>query len=146
MSQAAKQADVMVPVIEGPTILQGDKWTDHTILDEWKNKISSVIITKRDLVQKSDQLRRQLGTVAFLCDIRGGEGSILVCDTPQGMAAMKLQLFLDAIERKYTTNPIPPEATADIDQRMETETAMLIAGITDKSNPFHRVSLCNNLR
>lgn len=144
MRRAAKQADVMVPVIAGPTIVQGNKWAEHTIRDEWSTKISSVIITKRDLVSNLILLRRQLPTVASKCGLPRRHDCVLFCDTPQGMAAMKLQLFLDAIERKYATNPIPLEATANTDQRLQQETAILIAGITDKSNPFHRVGLCSS--
>ena len=141
MDRAAKQADVMVPVIAGPTIISGNRWAEHTVRSNWSTRISSVIITKRDLVQNLDRLERQLPVIAIKCEIPGRTDCILCCDTPQGMAAMKLQLFLDAIEHKYATNPIPPEATADMDQRLQQETAILIAGITDKSNPFHRVSL-----
>lgn len=144
MTRAARQADVMVPVIAGPTIGPDGQWAKHTIRSEWSTKISSVIITKRDLVKSLPQLNRYLPAVANKCDIPGRNDCILLCNTLQGMEAMQLQLLLDAIERKYAENPIPPEATAETDERLQEETAMVIAGITDKSNPFHRVSLCNN--
>ena len=140
MDRAARQADVMVPVIAGPTIVQTTKWAEHTIRSEWRNKISSVIITKRDLVARLGMLRRHIPVIASVCDIPDNPDCILLCDTPQGMAAMKLQLFLDEIERRYATDPIPL-ATAEVDQRLQNETAILIAGITDESNPFHRVRL-----
>ena len=85
-------------------------------------------------------LRRHLPVIASKCDIPNGQDCILLCDTPQGMAAMKLQLFLDEIERKYAADPIPL-ATAEVDERLQNETAILIAGITDESSPFHRVRL-----
>lgn len=144
MTRAARQADVMVPVIAGPTILQGKQWAEHIIRSEWSTKISSVIITKRDLVRSLPLLRRHFPAIASKCDLPGRDDCILLCDTPEGMAAMQLQLLLDAIERKYATDPIPPEATAETDERLREETAIVVAGITDKSNPFHRVSLWNN--
>ena len=141
MARAARQADVMVPVIAGPSILNDKQWTEHIIRSEWSTKISSVIITKRDLVKSLPLLRRHLPVIASRCDLPGRDDCVLLCDTPEGMAAMQLQLLLDAIERKYAMDPIPPEATAEIDKRLQQETAVVIAGITDKSNPFHRVSL-----
>jgi hypothetical protein len=139
MARAARQADVMVPVIAGPTIQQGDKWVQHTIRSEWSTKISSVIITKRDLIAESIPL--ELSLIASKCEIPADrQGSILLCDTPEGMAAMQLQLLLDEIERKYIAKPISPEATAESDQRLQHETAKIIAGISDANGPLHRVS------
>ena len=144
MTRAARQADVMVPVIAGPTIIQGKQWAEHIIRTEWSTKISSVIITKRDLVGRLPLLRNQLPVIARKCELPGRDDCILLCDTPEGMAAMQLQLLLDEIERKYATDPIPPEATAEIDKRLQQEIAVVMAGITDKLNPFHRVSPRNN--
>src|SRR5258708_1636437 len=138
MRLAAGQADVMVPVIAGRTIEQGDNWARYIIRDEWKLKISSVIITMRDLVADSSLV--ELPLIAAKCAIPGRENCVLLCDTPQGMAAMQLQLFLDEIERKYAANPISPDATAETDQRMHQEAAKIITGITDAAGPFHRVS------
>jgi len=144
MRRAAKQADVIVPVIAGPTIARTRKWTEAIIRPEWKRKISAVIITKRDLIRDRAHVRRYIPDVATNCNLRGREDCILLCDTPQGMAAMQLQLLLDAIERNYAANPIPPEATAETNNCLQQEVAIVIAGITDKLNPFHRVSLYNN--
>ena len=137
MIRAARQADVVVPVIAIPAVIPGKKWSKCIIRPEWSTKISSVIISKRDLVGSSPSLR----AIAKVCGIPGREDSILLCDVPQGTAAMQLYLLLDAIERKYATDPILPEATAELDKRLQQETAILIAGITDESNPFHRVRL-----
>jgi len=145
MRLAAKQADVMVPVIAGPTIIKDENWAKHTIRSDWDSKISSVIITKRDLIRNMGQYDRRIPAVATRCKIQQDrKDCILLCDTPQGMAAMQLQLLLDEIERKYATDPIPPEATAETNNHLQQEIAIVIAGITDESNPFHRVSLCNN--
>lgn len=142
MRRAARQADVIVPVIAGDTIGHSETWAEHIIRAEWNQKIKSVLITKRDLISRLDTLRRYLPIVVGQCGPLGLE-DCLTCDTPQGMAAMRLQHLLDNIERKYAKNPIPPEATAENNDDLKEEIADVIAGLTDQSNPFHRVSLCN---
>ena len=136
-----RQADVVVPVIAGPTIGEGGEWAEHLIRPEWSTKISSVIVTKRDAVHRLEQLLENLPTVASICEIPDHEGRILLCDTPEGMAAMQLRLLLDNIQRKHAAEPIHP---GKIDKRLQEETAIVIAGITDPSSDFHRVSLCDN--
>lgn len=143
MRRAARQADVVVPVIAGPTIVGSTKWATHTIRSEWSTKISSVIITKRDLIRKWSQFKRQIPQVAQKCEIPGREHCILVCDTLQGMATMRLQLLLDSIELN-APDPIPPTATAETNNYLRQETEIVIAGINNDSNPYHRVSLCSN--
>ena len=136
MIRAARQADIVVPVIADST--KNEQWAEHINRSEWITKISPIIITKQD---QGGNLPLHLPGIASKCGIPGREDSILLCDTAQGMAAMQLHLLLDAIERKYAADPISPEATAETDQRLQQETAILIAGITNESNQFHRVSL-----
>jgi hypothetical protein len=138
MTRAARQADVMVPVIAGPTILQSKSWTKHIIRPEWSTKIASVIITKRDLV--SNTARLQIPAIAKMCEIPDRYDSILVCDTPQGMAAMQLQLRLDEIDCKYADDPILPNATAQTDHRLGQEIKGIIPELIDEAGSLYRVS------
>lgn len=140
MTRAARQADVVVPVIAGPTIGEGDQWAEHIIRSEWSTKISSVIVTKRDQVHRLHVLQEELPNIASRCEIPGHEDCILFCDTLEGMAAMQLKLLLDKIERKHAAVPIKPDK---IDKRLQEETAIVVAGITDKDSAFRPVSLCN---
>jgi len=136
MSRAALQADVVVPVIAGPTIEWGESWSQHIIRSEWKTKISSVLITMQDLVDNPQRL--QLATVAKMCEIPGRYDCILLCDTLQGMAAMQLQLLLEEIDRKYADNPILRNATAKTDHRLGQEIEGIIAELTNGGS-LHRV-------
>ena len=137
MARAAQQADVMVPVIAGPAIEDGPSWSQHIIRSEWSTKISSVLITMRDLVDNTESL--ELPAIARMCEIPGRGDCILLCDTPQGMAAMRVQLLLDDIGRKYVNDPIPPSATAKTDHRLAQEITGIIAEITNKGGSLHRV-------
>ncbi len=141
MTRAARQADAVVPVIAAPAIGEGGEWAEHIIRSEWSTKISSVLITKRDMVQRLHLIEDEKPTIASMCEIQDHEDCVLLCDTLEGMAAMQLKLWLDKIQRKYAANPIDPEK---IDKRLQEETAIVIAGITDPLSQFHRVSLCNN--
>lgn len=143
MDRAARQADVIVPVIAGDTITDDTSYDEHIIRAEWKRKISSVLITKRDLIYSLNTFRRHVPTIVSKCQISDRQDCLLTCDTPKGMAAMRLQHLLDEIQRKYPKNSIPPEATAENNDCLKEEIAEVIAGITDDLNPFHRVSLCN---
>ena len=137
MKQAARQADVVVPVIAGDTIVQGQPWSPHTIRPEWSTKISSVLITRHDLVKDSRRLK--LTAVARECEIPGRKDCILLCDTPQGMAAMQLQHLLDDIDRKYSDDPILSDATAKTDRRLGQEIKGIVPELTKKGGSFYRV-------
>lgn len=137
MTRAAKQADVIVPVLAGPNIIENKFWANHIIREEWSNKIRSVIITKRDLIENPDDL--PLRTVATVCKIPGCQDCILLCDTPKGMAAMQLQLRLDEIDLKYASDPIPRGATAKTDPRLGQEMTDVVAELTNKSGSWYRV-------
>jgi len=137
MARAARQADVMVPVIAGPTILQDKYWAKHIIRPEWSTKIASVIITMQDLIDNPARLC--LPVVTKLCEIPGRSDCILLCDTPQGMAAMQLQLRLDEIDRKYAGDPIPRNATAKTDHRLRQEITDIMAEITNEGGSLYRV-------
>ena len=127
----------MVPVIAGPTIIQDEHWTKHIIRPEWSTKIASVIITMQDLIDNPARL--QLPVVAKMCEIPTRYDCILLCDTPQGMAAMQLQLRLDEIHRKYAGDPIPPDATAKTDLRLRQEITDVVAEITGEGGSLYRV-------
>lgn len=150
MKRAARQADVVVPVIAGPTIEQDGQWTKNIVRDEWSTKISSVIVTKLDLVRNKVTLHRHFPVIANKCDILVRNGCILLCDTLEGIAAMRLQILLDEIEHKYA-NDRTPLTEAEVNKRWKKDNAILITKIFDKpkpeskpeSNPLHRVSLCN---
>jgi len=129
MTRAARQADVIVPVIAAPTMIQNDSWAKHVIRPEWSTKIASVIITKRDLIDNPDRLK--LGAVSTKCGIPGRRDCILLCDIPQGMAAMQLQVRLDEIDRAYANDPIPPDATAKTDLRFRQEITDVMAELTN---------------
>jgi len=137
MARAARQADVIVPVIAGPHIIQDEYWAKHIIRPEWSTKIASVIITMQDLIDNPAHLH--LPVVAKMCEIPGRYDRILLCDTPQGMAAMQLQLRLDEIHRKHAGNPIPPNATAKTDLRLRQEITDVIAEITNEGGSLYRV-------
>ena len=137
MTRAARQADVIVPVIAGPTIEHGASWTQDIIRPEWSTKISSVLITKRDLVD--DPGRLPLPAIAMMCENPGRADCILPCDTLQGMAAMRLQLLLDGIDRKYVDDPIPPDATAKTDRRLGQELEHTIAELISKGGTLYHV-------
>lgn len=137
MTRAARQADVMVPVIAGPTIIENKYWAKNIIRQEWRTKIASVIITKRDLVSNPAHLR--LPVVAKVCEIPGRLDCILLCDTPKGMAAMQLHLRLDEIDRKYASNPIHPDATAKTDHRLGQEITDAMAELTNKRGSLYYV-------
>lgn len=137
MKQAARQADVMVPVIAGDRIVLGQPWSQHTIRPEWSTKISSVLITKHDLVKNSAPLR--LTAVARECGIPGRLDCILLCDTLQGMAAMQLQHLLDEIDRKYSDDPILSNATAKTDRRLGQEIKGIVPELTKKDGSLYRV-------
>lgn len=134
MTRAARKADVIVPVIAAPTILQ-DSGTEQLIRKEWKTRITSVLITKRDLVNPR---RLKPRAIAAMCNIPKKDECVLLCDTLQGMEAMQLQLRLDKIDRKYTDNPIPPDATAKTDHRLRPEITKVIAELMGEG-ALHRV-------
>lgn len=137
MDRAAQQADVMVPIMAGHTIGSDKLWTKQIIRKEWKGKITSVILTKRDLIRNPGLL--QLPVVANLCDIPGRHDCILLCDTLKGMAAMQLQFRLDEIDRKYASDPIPLAATAKTDLRLRKEFTNIIEELTNKNGSLNRV-------
>ena len=137
MTRAARQADVVVPVIAGPTVEWGQRWSQHIIRPEWSTKISSVLVTKQDLVQ--DSARLELAAVARVCEIPGRFDCILLCDTPQGMAAMQLQHLLDEIDRKYSDDPILSNATAKTDRRLGQEIKGIMPELTRKGGYLYRV-------
>jgi len=141
MTRAARQADLMVPVMAGNVITETNGWAKNMIRPEWSTKIASAIITKQDLVDNRANL--QLPVVAKLCRITGRPDCILLCDTPKGMAAMQLHLRLDEIDReidrKYAANPIPPGATAKTDPRFGQEFTDVMAELTNKIGSLYRV-------
>jgi len=137
MDRAARQADVVVPVLAGPTLIDDKFWAKHTIRREWSTRIASVIITMQDLIEDPDDL--PLPVVARVCEIPGRHDCILLCDTPKGMAAMQLQLHLDELDRKYMSDPIPPKATAKTDPRLGQAMTDVMAELRNKSGSMYRV-------
>jgi len=140
-TQAARQADVMVPVIAGPTILRDKSSTEHKIQPEWGTKISSVIIKKQDLTKNPDRLELHLPVVVKVCGAPKRNDSALPCDTRQRMAVMQLQLRLDEIDRKYMDNPIPPGATAKTDLRLRQEITGILAELMKEGSALYCVGL-----
>jgi len=136
LSRAAKQADVMVPVLAGPTLIDNKYWAQHIIRKEWRTKIASVIITKQDLIADPDDL--PIPVVIRVCEVPGRE-CILLCDTPKGMAATQLELHLDELDRKYASDPISPRATANTDPRLGEAMTEVMAELRNKSGSLYRV-------
>jgi len=140
MKRAAQQADVVVPVLDGPTIVNTQSWSEHIIHPEWKTKVTSVIITKLDLIENAvNASRLQLATVAKKCKIPGRVDCILLCATLKGMAAMQLQLRFDEIDRKYAKDPIPPAATAKTEPRLGKEIKGVIEQLTNNAGSLYCV-------
>lgn len=148
MTRAAKQADVMVPVIAGTSVETGGDWAKNIIRDEWSTKISSAIITKLDVVESKSLLRRNLPVILKKCELLARNGCILFCDSLTGLEAMKLQRLLEEIERKYAQKKTPKEGQEEENaipkESWEDENAILTAAITNKENSLNRVSLCNH--